>query len=712
MANGNQYGGMFASRDYMAEAQELMRQRDQQRLLQRATLTPQQQIGMLYGQAGQQLGNVIRQLSGYEDPIITAAKKQRDQEQAFTKTMVDFDAFAKQQNLTPGTASYDQALLGALQNFPQMYNRFREITINPIYRLKQLGFEQARAEIKQREEEAENLRTALPPSDAQLSMDLPSEYDFVSKPDQSGRADGVGLTIPSVESADVDAAVEAEAKKVGLQFPPSIADITPVGNRSPTSIDRQYGKLLTFAEVQSLPKAERAAFNREISTDDMIQMQDASVAGTDRSVSLQTEPAPMGLEDRFPDVEVTPGETISRPLTTQERLEIGIRNAYANNDFVTAKNLEAALKSQKDLEYKPNWQKVREGLFVDVNDPNGRTMSFPVEDKTTFDVLMVNNKPTAFRIKKVNGSFAGYVDENLQDVTYEQMVNSLPKKYSVDKKTGIVFDEGGQAYSRTKDGKLVAISQDTVLKINAKVEKAGAPRVFVNTEGEIEEDAPIAAKSTWKALEGKIINLGDQDAQMVNMLRRFDTDFLTFGGKLAGQYFAVLEKTNRNFLNDEQRNYLDRYTNFKRTVMGSLADYIREMSGAAVSEQEADRLKQARPTTEDSPTQFTSKVKSILEDLKLAQARYQYFIFTGRLTIKQAQSKELAQGIVGSMSLGSWKSQQDKLSNKEQANKLGKQVFDKIKEFYPEISTERQRALATQYTSSILGVSVRLEAIE
>ena len=64
------------------------------------------------------------------------------------------------------------------------------------------------------------------------------------------------------------------------------------------------------------------------------------------------------------------------------------------------------------------------------------------------------------------------------------------------------------------------------------------------------------------------------------------------------------------------------------------------------------------------------------------------------------------------MSLGSWKSQQDKLSNKDQANKLGKQVFDKIKEFYPEISTERQRALATQYTSSILGVSIRLEAIE
>jgi len=711
MANGNQSGGMFATRDYIAEAQELMRQRDQQRLLQRATLTPQQQIGMLYGQAGQQLGNVIRQLSGYEDPIITAAKKQRDQEQAFTKTMVDFDAFAKQQNLTPGTASYDEALLGALQNFPQMQSRFRQTIMKPNYRLNQLKLEQARAEIKQREEEAENLRTALPPSDAQLSMDLPSEYDFVSKPDQFGRADGVGLTIPSVESAGVDAAVEAEAKKVGLQLPQNVADLD-VFSRNPTSIDQKYGKLLTLSELRDLPEQDRNIFNSEISSRDKLQMMQDFSDKAERSVSLKTEPAPMGLEDRFPDVEVTPGETISRPLTTQERLEIGIRNAYANNDFVTAKNLEAALKSQKDLEYKPNWQKVREGLFVDTNDPNGRTMSFPVEDKTTFDVLMVNNKPTAFRIKKVNGSFAGYVDENLQDVTYEEMVNSLPKKYSVDKKTGIVFDEGGQAYSRTKDGKLVAISQDTVQKIAAKVEEAGAPRLFVNTEGEIEEDAPITAKPTWRALEGKIINLGDQDAQMVNMVRRFDTDFLTFGGQIFGKGLALLEKTNRNFLNDEQRNYLDRYTNFKRTVMNSLADYIREMSGAAVSEQEAARLSEAQPTLKDSPTEFKSKVKSILEDLKLAQARYQYFIFTGQLTIEQAQSRELAQGIVGAMSLGRWKSQQDKLSNKEQANKLGKQVFDKIKEFYPEISTERQRALATQYTSSILGVSVRLEAIE
>ena len=340
MANSNQSGGMFATRDYMAEAQELMRQRDQQRLLQRATLTPQQQIGMLYGQAGQQLGNVIRQLSGYEDPIITAAKKQRDQEQAFTKTMVDFDAFAKQQNLTPGTASYDEALLGALQNFPQMYNRFREITINPIYRLKQLGFEQAQTKIRQAEEQAKQRAGYGFAPGTMIEEEIPSRIDVDAD-------DGLGLTVPGVDETSE-----------GLQFPPSIADITPVGDRSPTSIDRQYGKLLTFAEVQSLPKAERAAFNREISTDDMIQMQDASVAGTDRSVSLQTEPAPMGLDQaRIGTAEYIPSQTISRQPTMEERFNARLADAVYANDYEVAKPM---LDFRKDFfdQTAPKWQQV------------------------------------------------------------------------------------------------------------------------------------------------------------------------------------------------------------------------------------------------------------------------------------------------------------------------------------------------------------------
>tara|TARA_X000001388_G_scaffold6221_1_gene3980 strand:+ start:8217 stop:10130 length:1914 start_codon:yes stop_codon:yes gene_type:complete len=394
MANGNQSGGMFASRDYMAEAQELMRQRDQQRLLQRANLTPQQQIGMLYGQAGQQLGNVIRQLSGYEDPIITAAKKQRDQEQAFTKTMVDFDAFAKQQNLMPGTASYDEALLGALQSFPQMQSQFRQTIMNPNYRLNQLKLEQAQAKIRQAEEKAkQRAEYGLAPGTMIDEEIMPSRIDVDAD-------DGLGLTVPGVEETSE-----------GLQFPPNIADITPVGDRSPTSIDRQYGKLLTFAEVQSLPKAERAAFNREISTDDMLQMQDASVAGTDRSVSLQTEPAPMGLDQaRIGTAEYIPSQTISRQPTMEERFSARLADAVYANDYEVAKPM---LDFRKDFfdQTAPKWQQVvGTTTFVNLNNIN-ESFTVPKNEADKGNTVKVMTKAPGFGvITDSDGSEIGYYD--------------------------------------------------------------------------------------------------------------------------------------------------------------------------------------------------------------------------------------------------------------------------------------------------------------
>lgn len=393
MANSNQSGGMFATRDYMAEAQELMRQRDQKRLLQRANLTPQQQIGMLYGQAGQQLGNVIRQLSGYEDPIITAAKKQRDQEQAFTKTMVDFDAFAKQQNLTPGTASYDEALLGALQNFPQMQSRFRQTIMNPNYRLNQLKLEQTQAQIRQAEEQAKQRAGYGFAPGTMIDEEIPSRIDVDAD-------DGLGLTVPGVEETSE-----------GLQFPPNIADITPVGNRSPTSIDRQYGKLLTFAEVQSLPKAERDAFSREISDDDMIQMQDASIAGTDRSVSLQTEPAPMGLDQaRIGTAEYIPSQTISRQPTMEERFNARLADAVYANDYEVAKPM---LDFRKDFfdQTAPKWQQVvGTTTFVNLHNPTEQ-FTVPKNEVDKGNTVKVMTKAPGFGvITDSDGSEIGYYD--------------------------------------------------------------------------------------------------------------------------------------------------------------------------------------------------------------------------------------------------------------------------------------------------------------
>ena len=72
-------------------ARQQVRAREQENLIGRASLNPAQTIGLLYGQAGRSLGRAIEKLSGYEDPLITQARKlqqtnkntERAEEEAF-----------------------------------------------------------------------------------------------------------------------------------------------------------------------------------------------------------------------------------------------------------------------------------------------------------------------------------------------------------------------------------------------------------------------------------------------------------------------------------------------------------------------------------------------------------------------------------------------------------------------------------------------------
>mgnify|MGYP003146181938 FL=1 len=65
-------------------ARQQVRAREQENLIGRASLNPTQTIGLLYGQAGRSLGRAIEKLSGYEDPLITRAKKQKQMDSMLT----------------------------------------------------------------------------------------------------------------------------------------------------------------------------------------------------------------------------------------------------------------------------------------------------------------------------------------------------------------------------------------------------------------------------------------------------------------------------------------------------------------------------------------------------------------------------------------------------------------------------------------------------
>jgi hypothetical protein len=85
----------------------------------------------------------------------------------------------------------------------------------------------------------------------------------------------------------------------------------------------------------------------------------------------------------------------------------------------------------------------------------------------------------------------------------------------------------------------------------------------------------------------------------------------------------------------QDRKLLADYSAFKRDAIDNINRYIKEITGAQMSEREADRLRKAAPDPGegffdgDAPTEFISKWKSSMKALKLSQARFMYLTQNG-----------------------------------------------------------------------------------
>tara|TARA_R100000808_G_scaffold782_5_gene3844 strand:- start:4270 stop:5949 length:1680 start_codon:yes stop_codon:yes gene_type:complete len=87
-------------------ARQQVRAREQQDLIARASLTPGQTIGLLYGQAGQSLGRIAERLAGYEDPLITQARKLQQKNKNTEKAEEEAFKFADKEGVPFGTSRF------------------------------------------------------------------------------------------------------------------------------------------------------------------------------------------------------------------------------------------------------------------------------------------------------------------------------------------------------------------------------------------------------------------------------------------------------------------------------------------------------------------------------------------------------------------------------------------------------------------------------
>lgn len=117
----------------------------------------------------------------------------------------------------------------------------------------------------------------------------------------------------------------------------------------------------------------------------------------------------------------------------------------------------------------------------------------------------------------------------------------------------------------------------------------------------------------------------DQIGRLEGIKARFKPEWQTWETSLKQRGLNVLDsfETFRGKIPETEHRQMAEYTAFKMEAFDNLNRYIKEMTGAAMSEIEAKRLRQGLPDPEkDSPTQFQAKMTNAIRLSKLTHARY------------------------------------------------------------------------------------------
>jgi hypothetical protein len=139
-------------------------------------------------------------------------------------------------------------------------------------------------------------------------------------------------------------------------------------------------------------------------------------------------------------------------------------------------------------------------------------------------------------------------------------------------------------------------------------------------------------KPTVNAIEEKQLNTTESLARLNNIATQFRPEFQTIENRLGYAWTNLLDKfrSGRANLTPEQQQELASFSGYRADALNNLNQYIKEITGAAMTNAEAERIMRAMPNPGqgifdgDGPTEFQAKLSAAIRTSKLALARYNY----------------------------------------------------------------------------------------
>lgn len=139
--------------------------------------------------------------------------------------------------------------------------------------------------------------------------------------------------------------------------------------------------------------------------------------------------------------------------------------------------------------------------------------------------------------------------------------------------------------------------------------------------GRTESDPSRLGKTQAGKAQERVANVDDQLALLAQVESLFRPEFLTIAGKAKGLTLKSLEKAGVE-LSQAHRDFLGDKADFASAAIEVINAGIKLMTGAQMSEKEAERLRKQFPDPEnDSPTEFIRKLRLKQQQLRQARAR-------------------------------------------------------------------------------------------
>jgi len=135
---------------------------------------------------------------------------------------------------------------------------------------------------------------------------------------------------------------------------------------------------------------------------------------------------------------------------------------------------------------------------------------------------------------------------------------------------------------------------------------------------------------TKGTIEEKLLGGKEQLARMQSISSEFKPEYQEIGFRLQNTWTSIKAKFGQNVSSEDSQKLIE-FKKFQRKAIENINLYIKELTGAQMSEKEADRLRLAQPDPGESwwqgddPITFKADMDDILKATRAAVARYEYY---------------------------------------------------------------------------------------